>query len=95
MNNTDVLTQFDLLKVKHPTPILLIRDGDFYKSFREDATSVSKIAGVALTEIQSEETPVPYAEFNYHFIDQFLPLLVKAGSKVGICDRLENPPEKH
>ena len=80
-----LINRFDLIKTKHPGAIILIRD-DYYFSFREDAVRVSRITGTSLFQTNYNGTEIQYTSFDFHFIDAFLPALVKAGSRVGICE---------
>ena len=43
------MTQYNVIKSKHPDAILLFRVGDFYETFGEDAKITSKILGIVLT----------------------------------------------
>lgn len=90
-----IFKQYEEMKAKHSDAILLFREGDFYKSFGDDAKAVSEILGITLTRSTAKWHPdvegYTYAAFPAHALDSYLPKLVRAGKRVAICDGL---PEK-
>lgn len=93
-NTTDnhaILLQYDEMKRKHPDAILLFRLGDFYETYREDAERSSKILSIAAKErnIDGENTKV--VGFPHHALDTYLPRLVRADTRVAICEQLDDP----
>lgn len=93
-NTTDnhaILLQYDEMKGKHPDAILLFRLGDFYETYREDAERSSKILSIAAKErnIGGENTKV--VGFPHHALDTYLSRLVRAGTRVAICEQLDDP----
>ena len=90
-----VVRQWVEMKAKHPDAILLMRTGDFYTSFAEDAKVVSDVCGLVLTRTQAQDITAEQAAFPAHALDSYLPRLVRAGKRVAICDGLPEPqPEK-
>ncbi len=66
--------------------------GDFYETFYEDARTISKILGIALTRRSHGKTAdVPLAGFPFHALDSYLPKLIQSGNKVAICEQVEDP----
>ena len=88
---TPLMGQYNTIKAKYPSAILLIRVGDFYETFGEDAIKASKILGITLTKRSNGSSNEELAGFPYHAIDTYLPKLVRAGERVAICDQLEDP----
>ncbi len=89
---TPLMKQYNAIKAKHPTALLLFRVGDFYETFGEDAIKTSKILGIVLTKrANGKAMHIELAGFPHHSIDTYLPKLVRAGEKVAICDQLEDP----
>ncbi len=68
--------------------ILLFRMGDFYETFYEDAKTISRVLGIALT---SRDKGTPLAGIPYHALDSYLAKLVAAGFKVAISEQMEDP----
>ena len=88
---------FKDLKEKHSDALLLIRKGDFYEAFEEDAKKVAKSTGLKEQHIIKEgfetkegEKGVSYVNFKNTSLDKYLPKLVRDGHRVAICDSLED-----
>ena len=67
--------------------LLLVRLGDFYEAFGEDATVASPILGVTLTMRGGR----PMCGFPYYSVDTYLAKLIRAGKTVALCDYAEDP----
>jgi hypothetical protein len=93
---------FKDLKEKHPDALLLMRKGDFYEAFEEDAKKVAKSTGLKEQHIIKEGFPSPrktkvrgekgvsYVNFKNTSLDKYLPKLVRDGHRVAIVDNLED-----
>ena len=92
---TPMMKQFYDLKAKHPEALLLVRCGDFYETYAEDAVISAEILGITLTRRNNGKNPsaqsIAMAGFPHHALDTYLPKLVRAGKRVAICDQLEDP----
>lgn len=93
---TPMMKQFFSMKRQHPDALLLFRCGDFYETYGDDAIEGSRILGITLTKRNnggnSGETAM--AGFPHHALDTYLPKLIRAGTRVAICDQLEDPKKK-
>ena len=85
------------LKEKHPDAVLLMRKGDFYEAFGEDAKKVSVSTGLKEQhvvkegfEVKEGERGVSYVNFKNTSLDKYLPKLVRDGHRVAIVDNLED-----
>ena len=79
---------WDKLKEKHPDALQLIRAGDSYRLYNEDAVRGAEILGLALKErtgIQ-EKGFTALAEFPNDQLDSYLPKLVRTGERIAICE---------
>ena len=83
--------EFDKLKAKHPDAMLLFREGDFYKLYKEDAVKAALILGIATADKLTSgiEKKIKTAEFPRTELDTYLSKLIRAGERIAICDRLE------
>ncbi len=83
------------LKEERPDTILLIRVGDFFEAYGEDAETIARELEITLTgrDIQGMTTRYPMAGVPHHALDRYLARLVQKGFKVAICDQIENPKE--
>ena len=76
------LEDYNKIKASHKDSIVLMRCGDWYKTYSEDAKSVSFELGITL----NKENGIPTACFPAYYLDMYLPVLVRKGNRVGICD---------
>ena len=88
---TPLMKQYNQIKTKYPSAMLLFRVGDFYETFGEDAIKASQILGIVLTARNNGGSKLELAGFPHHSLDTYLPKLVRAGQRVAICDQLEDP----
>lgn len=70
-------------KEKHPDAIILVRMGDFYGTYGEDAKTIANLLGITLTRTTEGEDS---AAFPHYALDTYLPKLIRAGHRVAICD---------
>lgn len=91
--NTGLVRQFDDMKKKHPDAMLLFRTGDFYEIYRQDAVKAAAILAITLTDriIPGEKEPMKMTMFPYNKLDTYLPKLIRAGTRVAICDQGGRP----
>jgi len=90
--DTPLMTQYHLVKSRHPDAVLFFRMGDFYEMFYEDARIGSMVLGIALTSRgHGKAGDVPLAGFPYHALDVYLAKMIRAGYRVAICDQIEDP----
>ena len=82
-----VRQQYKEMKAKHPDAVILFRVGDFYECFNEDAEKVAKSLNITLTSTKEGKL----AGFPHHAFDTYLPKLVRAGIRVAICEKLQDP----
>lgn len=90
--NTPLMKQYVQFKAQYPQAVLLMRVGDFYEAYGDDAIVVSKVLGIVLTK-RSNGVPssMELCGFPHHSLQNYLPKLVRAGYKVAVCDQLEDP----
>ncbi len=89
---TPAMKQYVQLKSRYPDSLLLLRMGDFYELFFEDAKIASRILDIALTTREKgKENPIPMCGVPYHSVDSYIEKLLKAGYKVAIAEQLEDP----
>jgi DNA mismatch repair protein MutS len=83
---SQLLSQFNAIKDKHPDCILLMKVNDFYETFGDDAVKTSTCIGTVLTHRDGIEL----TGFTSNSLDTYLPKLVRAGNKVAICENINN-----
>jgi len=79
---------WDKLKEKHPDALHLIRTGEVYRLYDDDAAKGAKILGIGQKEYAGNRELgfTSYAEFPMNQLDSYLPKLVRAGERVAISD---------
>jgi len=88
---TPAMRQYQQYKGQYPDAVLFFRMGDFYECFYEDARTVARVLGVALTSRSKGENPIPMAGVPYHAVESYLHRMIAAGHKVAICEQMEDP----
>lgn len=78
------------LKAKHKDAIILMRCGDFYKTYNADAKACADIFGLSLTW----KDDYVVTGFPSYKLGEYLPLLIRAGRRVAMCDQVETPKKK-
>ncbi len=87
-----LLRQYFGVKEEHPGEILLFRMGDFWETFFDDAATLSRVLGIALTTRGVEKgEPIPLAGVPLANLETCVKKLVAAGLRVAICDQVEDP----
>lgn len=86
------MKQFQQMKVRHPDAILLFRVGDFYEAYSDDAVECAKILNITLTvRKRGDGKDITLSGFPHHSLDMYLPMIVRSGNRVAICEQLEKP----
>jgi len=90
-----MLRQYVQLKDERPDVVLLMRVGDFFEAYGEDAELIARELEITLTgrEIQGMAERYPMAGVPFHALDRYLARLVQKGFKVAICDQVEDPKQ--
>lgn len=84
--NSRLLAQYNALKEKYPDTKILLRVGDFYETYQDDAKDLSKTLGIVLTKRNDGINVVGFPD---HSLDKYLPKLIRAGYRVAINDKDE------
>lgn len=92
-NLTPGMRQYRDIKKDNPDCLVLLRMGDFYEMFYEDAVTAAKALEITLTARGQGEKRAPLAGVPYHALETYLGRLVKQGFKVAIVEQLEDPKQ--
>src|SRR5215510_14086885 len=83
---TPMMAQYRRIKSELPKDaLLLLRLGDFYELFFEDAQEGAQLLNVALTK----RGAIPMCGIPFHAANSYVSRLLRAGRKVAICDQME------
>lgn len=89
---TPLFTQYFGLKAQYSGCLLLMRVGDFYEAYGEDAITVARDAEIVLTAKESGNgIKIPMSGVPFFSLDNYLRLLVTAGNRVCIAEQVEDP----
>ncbi len=88
---TPGMRQYKEAKQSHPDSIIMLRMGDFYELFYDDAVTAAKELEITLTKRGKGEKSAPLAGVPYHALEGYLAKLVNIGYKVAIVEQLEDP----
>jgi len=84
---TPMMRQYREAKDSHPGMLLLIRMGDFYELFEDDAV---RAAGLLQLTLTSRDGTMPMAGFPHMQLDAYLRRLLQAGLRVAVCEQVED-----
>jgi len=90
---TPGMKQYLEAKRAHPDCLIMLRMGDFYEMFYEDAVTAARELEITLTSRGKDEKRAPLAGVPYHALENYLGRLVKKGYKVAIIEQLEDPKQ--
>lgn len=89
---TPVMRQYLAAKAKHPDAIVLLRLGDFYELFFEDAVVAARALDLTLTSRnKGAKDEIPMAGVPHHAASSYIQRLLDQGFKVAICEQMADP----
>jgi len=88
---TPGMKQYHQVKKEHPDCLVMLRMGDFFEMFYQDAVTASRELEITLTARGKGDKRAPLAGIPFHALDTYLARLVKKGYKVAIVEQLEDP----
>ena len=88
MSTLPIFKKYNDFKAECPGSLLLMRVGDFYEAFGQDARTVANAIGLTITTMGSKRDPdpTPMCGFPYYALEGYLGKLVAAGHRVAVCD---------
>ncbi len=88
---TPGMKQYREAKEANPDCLIMLRMGDFYEMFYQDAEIAARDLEITLTKRGKGEKTAPLAGVPYHALETYLGRLVQKGHKVAIIEQLEDP----
>src|ERR1051326_7521921 len=88
---TPLMQQYFRGKAEHPGVILLMRVGDFYESYGEDAATIAHALNITLTSREDGGQRVHMAGVPHHATERYVARLIKQGFRVALMDQVEDP----
>jgi hypothetical protein len=87
MKQTPLIKSYLEIKDEFPDCIVILRVGDFYETFFNDAKTVSNILGITLTHRNLKaDNPIPFTGFPHTALECYLKKLVNSGVSVVVCE---------
>ena len=90
-NLTPMMRQYFDIKAERPDVILLMRVGDFYEAYGDDAEIIAGELEITLTGREQAGTRIPMAGVPYHALERYVARLIAKGFKAAVCDQVEDP----
>ena len=88
---TPAMAQYAHAKREHPDALVLMRMGDFYEAFHDDAKRAAELFGITLTKRSHGRSDAPpMAGVPFHALDEYIAKAVRAGQKVAIVEQMED-----
>ncbi len=94
-NLTPMLRQYFDFKAERPDVVLLMRVGDFYEAYGDDAETIARELEITLTgrEDRLAGARIPMAGVPHHAMERYVARLIGKGYKVAVCDQVEDPKQ--
>lgn len=91
-NHTPMMRQYLGVKAQHPASIVLVRMGDFFEAFYDDAETIARLLDLTLTARAKEKNdPIPMAGVPHHSAEGYVARLIALGRTVVMVDQVEDP----
>lgn len=88
----EIIKQFDAMKAVHPDAIMIFRNGENYTCIKEDASRCAEVIhGWHPLVPEFDESGEMYLTISFPKckLEAYLPMLVRKGHRVAICEPLE------
>ncbi len=91
--STPLMEQYEGVRARYPGHLVLVRVGDFFETFGDDAKLLSRELDLTLTARSADARGerIPMAGVPHQALDTYLDRLLRKGYKVAICDQVEDP----
>jgi DNA mismatch repair protein MutS len=91
MGNTPLLSLYFATRLEHPGIILLMRVGDFFEAYGDDAETIARDLEITLTGREDGGVRVPMAGVPHHACERYVARLIAKGRRVALMDQVEDP----
>jgi DNA mismatch repair protein MutS len=88
---TPLMQQYFRAREEHPGVILLMRVGDFYEAYGEDAVTIANALNITLTGRDDGDSRIEMAGVPHHATERYVARLIKQGYRVALMDQVEDP----
>lgn len=88
---TPLMIQYFATREEQPGIILLMRVGDFYEAYGDDAETIACDLNITLTGREDGGLRIPMAGVPHHALERYVARLIHKGRRVAIMDQVEDP----
>src|SRR5215469_7850344 len=88
---TPLMQQYFHARDAHPGVILLMRVGDFYEAYGDDAATIAGALNITLTSREDGGQRIAMAGVPHHSAERYIARLIKRGLRVAIMEQVEDP----
>ncbi len=88
---TPLLKQYFATRKEHPGIIVLIRVGDFFEAYGQDAETLASELQITLTGREDGGIRVPMAGVPHQAVERYIARLIAQGHRVALMDQVEDP----
>jgi DNA mismatch repair protein MutS len=88
---TPLMQQYFRARAEHPGVILLMRVGDFYEAYGDDAATIAESLNITLTSREDGGQRIGMAGVPHHAAERYVARLIKKGFRVAMMEQVEDP----
>jgi DNA mismatch repair protein MutS len=88
---TPLMQQYFQARDERPGILLLMRVGDFYECYGEDAETIAAALNITLTRREDGGQIIPMAGVPHHASERYVARLIRLGYRVALMDQVEDP----
>jgi len=88
---TPLMQQYFMARMERPGVLLMMRVGDFYECYGEDAETIAQAINITLTKREDGGQVIPMAGVPYHAVERYVAKLIMQGFRVALMDQVEDP----
>ncbi len=85
------MVQYFATREEHPGVILLMRVGDFFEAYGDDAETIARDLNITLTGREDGGVRIPMAGVPHHATERYVARLIAKGRRIAIMDQVEDP----
>src|SRR5947199_751433 len=86
-----LMQQYFRARDEHPGVVLLMRVGDFYEAYGEDAVTIAGALNITLTGREDGGQRIEMAGVPHHATERYVARLIKKGFRVALLDQVVDP----
>ena len=85
------MLQYFATREENPGVILLMRVGDFFEAYGDDAETIARDLNITLTGREDGGVRIPMAGVPHHATERYVARLIGKGRRIAIMDQVEDP----